>query len=204
MAIYRDRILPRIIDCACGMKMTDPQRERTCAGLTGDVVELGFGSGLNVPFYPSTVTKVSAIEPADAAWKLASKRVKASRIPIERSGLDGQQLPLSDASFDCALSTFTMCTIPDLVAALREVRRVLKPNGRLHFVEHGLAPDAKVQRWQNRLNPVQNKLFGGCNLNRPIVEMLEQEGFVVDWVDRFYDRGAPKFLGAMSLGVVRV
>ncbi len=163
MGIYAEQVLPRIINVACGMKTADPLRSRVCEGLHGQVVELGFGSGLNVPFYPAAVTMVAAIEPADLGWKLASKRLAATNIPVERSGLDGQSLPLPDDSCDTALSTWTLCTIPDVDVALREVRRVLKPGGTFHFVEHGLAPDENVQRWQHRLEPVQKRLFGGMS-----------------------------------------
>ena len=194
-------MLPRIVNAACGMKASDPLRSRVCEGLHGHVVEIGFGSGLNVPFYPGSVTGVAAIEPADLGWKLAGKRVAASTVPIERSGLDGQSLPLPDESCDTALSTWTLCTIPDAVAALHEVRRVLKPRGTLHFVEHGLAPDEKVQRWQHRLDPLQQRLFGGCHLNRPIADLLTRAGFMITEVDVFYEKGAPKFLAADSLGV---
>ena len=149
VGLYGDHVLPRMINCLCGLKMNDPLRERTCDGLEGDVVEIGFGSGLNIPFYPASVSRVAAVEPADIGWKLAQKRLAATQVPVERSGLDGQSLPFPDDSFDSALSTWTMCTIPDIDAALAEVRRVLKPGGKLHFIEHGLAPDEPVQRWQH-------------------------------------------------------
>lgn len=194
-------MLPRVINVACGMKVVEPLRRRVCEGLHGQVVEIGFGSGLNIPFYPDAVSGVAAIEPADIGWKLAHKRLAATTVPVERSGLDGQSLPLPDDSCDAALSTWTLCTIPDVAAALREVRRVLKPGGTLHFIEHGLAPDERVRRWQHRLEPMQKRLFGGCHLTRPVVDLLTDAGFTITEVDVFYEKGAPKPLGADSLGI---
>jgi ubiquinone/menaquinone biosynthesis C-methylase UbiE len=201
MGLYGEHVLPRIVNIACGMQSSNELRDRVCEGLHGQVVEIGFGSGLNVPYYPDSVAGVAAIEPADLGWKLASTRVAGSPVPIERSGLDGQSLPLADDSCDTALSTWTLCTIPDAIAALHEVRRVLKPGGTLHFVEHGLAPDDEVRRWQHRLEPLQKRLFGGCHLTRPILDLLTKAGFSIATVDVFYEERAPKFLTAQSLGV---
>ena len=200
MGIYGERVLPRIINVACGLKAVQPLRQRACAGLEGEVVEIGFGSGLNIPHYPAAVSRVAAVEPADLGWKLAEKRLRATQVPVERSGLDGQKLPFADNSFDSALSTWTLCTIPDVGAALREVRRVLRPGGTMHFVEHGLAPDEKVRRWQHRLDPLEQRLFGGCHLTRQPVELLKAAGFEIREVDVFYEDGAPKFIAADSLG----
>jgi len=203
MGLYGDQVLPRIVNVACDVKVAREQRERVCAGLAGEVVEIGFGSGLNVPFYPGSVTRVAAVEPADVAWKLAASRVDAARVPISRAGLDGASLPFPDDSFDAALSTWTLCTIPDVRGALGELRRVLRPGGRLHFVEHGLAPDAGVARWQHRLEPLQKRMVGGCHLTRPIVELLHGAGFELEQVDRYYEKGSPRVLGWNSLGVAR-
>jgi ubiquinone/menaquinone biosynthesis C-methylase UbiE len=200
MGLYGEQVLPRIINVACGLKGAQPLRRRVCEGLEGDVVELGFGSGLNVPFYPAAVKRVAAVEPADVGWKLAEKRLRATSVPVERSGLDGQSLPFADNSYDAALSTWTLCTIPDVAAALCEVRRVLKPGGTLHFVEHGLAPDERVRRCQHRFEPVQKKVFGGCHLTRPVVDLLTAAGFTITDLDQFYEEGAPKIMGADSLG----
>jgi len=200
VGFYGEQVVPRIINKACGAKTAEPLRRRVCAGLAGDVVELGFGSGHNVPFYPAAVTRVTAVEPSDVGWRLAAERVKAASVPVRRSGLDGQSLPFPDDGFDAALSTWTLCTIPDAAAALREVRRVLRPGGTLHFLEHGLAPDERVRRWQRRLEPVQYRLAGGCHLTRPILDLLTDAGFTLGEVDAFYEQGAPKFAGADSLG----
>ncbi|MFD7987938.1 class I SAM-dependent methyltransferase [Kitasatospora indigofera] len=201
MGFYTTQVVPRIINVACGMKEADPLRRRVCDGLAGEVVEIGFGSGLNIPFYPATITRVSAVEPSDLGWRLASRRLAATRIPVQRTGLDGQSLLYPDDSFDAALSTWTLCTIPDAEAALHELRRVLKPGAALHFVEHGLAPDESVRRWQHRLDPMQQRLFGGCHLTRPIVDLLTAAGFTVTELDVFYEKGAPKVMAADSLGI---
>jgi ubiquinone/menaquinone biosynthesis C-methylase UbiE len=200
MGLYGDRVLPRLVDLTCGMKSNDRHRQVVCAGLHGRVVEVGFGSGRNVPFYPAAVESVAAVEPADAGWRLAGKRLAASTVPVQRAGLDGQALPFGDGSFDCALSTWTLCTIPDVDAALAELRRVLVPGGQLRFVEHGLAPDEGVRRWQRRLEPVQKRIAGGCHLTRPVVEMLTGAGFTVTEMDAFYEKGAPRPVAAFSVG----
>jgi ubiquinone/menaquinone biosynthesis C-methylase UbiE len=199
MAFYTDHVAPRILDFALSRKPILTLRERVTQGLRGDVLEIGFGSGLNLPYYPRAVTRVLAVDPSALGRKLARKRVAASAAPVEWSGLDGERLDLPDASVDAVLSTFTMCTIPDLERALREVRRVLKPGGTLHFLEHGRSQEPKVAAWQDRLNPLQNRVGAGCNINRPIAGSIEGAGFRIDALDRYYLPG-PKAMGCMYEG----
>jgi SAM-dependent methyltransferase len=203
LGVYNDRVLPRILDASCGSRKLDPLRRRVCANLAGDVIEIGFGSGLNIPFYPAGITRVAAVEPSDVSWRLAGERLRATRAPVLRSGLDGQSLPFADDTFDAALSTWTLCTIPDVAAALAELRRVLKPGATLHFLEHGLAPDERVRRWQRRLDPVQKRIAGGCRFTRPIVELLTTAGFTIKELDVFYEQDTTRFSGADSLGIAQ-
>jgi SAM-dependent methyltransferase len=186
MGLWGDRVLPHVIDAACGSKDVRPLRERACADLTGTVLELGFGSGLNCNLYPDAVTSVLAIEPADAAWAMAAKRRAAASAPVSRAGLDGQRLDLPDASVDSALITFTLCTIPDVETALQEVARVVKPDGSVHIAEHGAAPDPAVARWQQRLDPMQQRVFGGCHLTRNPIQLLTSAGFTDVDIDSGY------------------
>lgn len=180
MAWWTEHVVPRLVDATLGSAQVDPMRERVCEGLSGTVVELGFGSGLNLPHYPAAVERVLAVEPSDVAWARTRDRVAAAPLVVERVGLDGAVLPLDDASADAVVSTFTMCTIPDLDAALGEVVRVLRPGGRLQFVEHGLAPDAGVQAWQRRFEPIQRRLAGGCHLTRPIADLVAASGLALE------------------------
>jgi len=202
MGFYGEQILPRVVDKLLGNREFAKVRKEACAGLHGDVVEIGFGSGLNVPFLPDAVTGVWAVEPSSVAWKLAAPRVAQARVPLHQAGLDGARLDLPDARFDAALSTMTLCTIPDVDGALHEIRRVLKPGAEFHFAEHGHAPDNRVARRQDRFNGVQNRIAGGCNLNRDITALLTAAGFVVDPIRNFYLKG-PKPLGYMYVGRAR-
>ena len=198
--LYERQVLPRLIALSCGTKTLVPLRERVCASLHGNVVEIGFGSGSNLGRYPPAVQRVVAVEPSDAAWRMSARAREASPVPVVRGSLDGQRLAEADGSFDAALSTFTLCTIPDPLAALAELRRVLKPGGELHFLEHGLAPDGRVARWQHRMEPVQKALAGGCHLTRSNAGMLREAGFRITKLETFYQPGVPRFEGAFSLG----
>ncbi|GED98762.1 class I SAM-dependent methyltransferase [Gordonia crocea] len=203
MGFYEDRILPHIIARTCGMPAMRKIRRKATAGLRGEVIEIGFGSGANVGCYPDEVTSVTAIEPSDTAWRMAADAVGRSAVPIIRGGLDGQRLPFDDDSFDAALSTYTMCTIADLPAALAELRRVVKPGGTLHFLEHGRAPDEKVRRWQRRLEPLQRRVGGGCHLTRDIPALLVDSGWEPVELEQDYAAKTPKAFGALSIGVAR-
>ncbi len=195
MGVYGDQILPRLQDKVMKRKGTDAVRSRVCAGLSGDVVEVGFGTGLNVRHFPPEVRRVFAVEPSRVCMRLAADRIARSNINVELAGLTGEHLDLPSESIDGVLSTWTMCTIPNLDAALQELRRILKPGGTLHFVEHGHAPDVKTARWQRRVEPLNKKLAGGCHLTRNIVGSLEGSGFQIQDLDTYYFEGEPKPFG---------
>jgi SAM-dependent methyltransferase len=189
VGLYREHVLPRLVDRACGTADLQRWRQQVTAGLTGTVVEIGFGSGLNMPAYPTAVQQVYAVEPAHVARRLAERRIADAGIPVEHVALHGESIPLDDASCDGALSTFTLCTIPDVERALAEVRRVLRPGGRFHFLEHGLSPDASVARWQRRLEPAQRRFAGGCHLTRRPDELVASAGFTIERLDSRYASG---------------
>jgi len=195
VGFYGDQLLPRLQDKVMDRKPARDVRARVCAGLRGEVVEIGFGTGLNAPYYPSEVAKIWAIEPSTVCVRIAQPRIAQSSTVVALAGLDGERVNLPSAEFDAVLSTWTLCTIPDLAAALAELRRLLKPGGSLQFVEHGHAPDANVADWQRRLEPLNKRLAGGCHLTRQIPEAIEQAGFVVEQLDSYYFKGEPKLFG---------
>lgn len=195
MGIYGDQILPRLQDKVMKRKGTSEVRKRVCAGLSGDVVEIGFGTGLNVPYYPTEVRKVLAVEPSRVCMQLAEERIARSNVNVELAGLTGEHLDLPSESVDTVLSTWTLCTIPNLDAALDELRRVMKFGGTFHFVEHGHAPDITTAKWQRRIEPINKKLAGGCHLTRNIPEYLKRAGFQIEHLDTYYFEGEPKPFG---------
>jgi ubiquinone/menaquinone biosynthesis C-methylase UbiE len=168
-----------------------------------EVVEIGFGTGLNTEHYPEGVTKALAVEPSETCVRIAEPRIAASSAPVELAGLDGQRLELPSESVDAVLSTWTLCTIPDADTALAEIRRVLKPTGTFHFVEHGHSPDEKVARWQRRIEPVSKPVLGGCHATRDITNLLRRAGFTVDPLDNYYAEKEPKVFGDTYEGVAR-
>jgi ubiquinone/menaquinone biosynthesis C-methylase UbiE len=203
MSFYERRILPHIINLAMNTKALKEERTRCLQDVKGVVLEIGFGTGLNLPHYPRTVTKVVGVDPSETSARLARKRIAASPFPVETIGLSAEKLPVPDGSFESIVSTFTLCTIPDVAGALLEMRRVLDPGGRFYFVEHGLAQDPKVQRWQERLNSLEQTVFGGCNLNRRISTLIEHAGFEIEQLENSYLKGAPKFGGFLYRGVAK-
>ncbi len=205
MAFYRDRIFLPVMNRALDNDETRRIRAEVCAPLSGEVVEIGWGTGLNLPHLPDAVTRLWAVDPIERGRRLGANRLAATKIPVEFVGLDGQRLPLADESVDAALSTWTLCSIPDPVAAAREIRRVLRPGGTLHFVEHGRAPieDEKVRRWQDRLNPLQKRIGCGCTLTSEIPSIIEASGLEIDEIKTFYAKGEPKTHGALYQGTAR-
>ena len=199
MGLYADQILPRAINLALrGGEFAGP-RARVAAGLDGEVLEIGFGSGLNIPYYPAGLKRVQAVDAAAAGRKLAAGRAAASAVPIEYIGADAAALPVADASVDHVLSTWTLCTIPDAMR-VAEVRRVLRPGGAFRFVEHGLAPDPGVARLQQGLTPLQRRAFGGCHLDRRIDQLVAAAGLELTRLDTYYMKG-PRPLGYTFEGV---
>lgn len=179
-----------------------PWRQRACEGLSGAVVEIGFGGGHNVPFYPPGVDVVYAVEPSDVAWRLAAGRVRASAVPVSRVGLLGESVPLDADSCDAAVVTFTLCTVNDPAVVLGEVTRLLRPGGTLHFVEHGLSPDRRTSAQQRRLDPLQRRLFDGCHLTRVPLDAVAASGFSIEWSESRYAHG-PRPWTYLTIGVAR-
>lgn len=189
---YDRHLLPRLLDLACGSKPVRKQREKVVPLASGDVLEVGMGTGLNVPFYDKArVRRIVGVDPAQQMHRLALRRIRAAGLPVELVGLSAERLPLADASFDSVVCTYTLCSIPEPLTALREIRRVLKPGGRLLFSEHGVAPDESVQRWQRRLQPIWGPLAGGCQLSLDVPAELKAAGFASKVQSRYIP--GPKF-----------
>ncbi|MXQ10210.1 class I SAM-dependent methyltransferase [Microvirga makkahensis] len=205
MGIYSRFIGPKLVSCLCSMDDIMAERERIVPLASGEVLEIGMGPGLNLPLYnPLSVTKVIGVDPNDAFLHLGETRHRNSRVPLEILHAPAEALPLMDCTIDTAVITYTLCTVEDPHRALREVRRVLKPEGKVLFLEHGLSPEEDVARWQRRLNPIWRSLAVGCNLTRPVAELLQQAGFSIRDMEEYYLGGAPRVLSFHCRGIAQV
>lgn len=190
MGWYEERVLPRFINLACSTKPTRKQREKIVPLARGDVLEVGIGSGLNLPYYEQDkIRKIWGLEPSEGMRRLAEKKLVDSTLDLEFIDLPGEEIPLEDNSVDTVVVTYTLCTIPDAGKALEGMRRVLKKDGCLLFTEHGQAPDEDVRRWQRRMNPAWSFVAGGCNMNRDIPKLITDAGFRLDNDERMYIPG---------------
>ena len=204
MGFYDRHIVPRFVNCACATKPIMKQREKVVPHALGIVLEIGIGTGLNLPYYDANkVKRVIGLDPSEKSWELAGERASQLAFPVEFIGLPSEKIPLDDDSVDTVVVTFSLCTIPDPVAALRGMKRVLRAEGNLIFCEHGRAPDEKIYRWQNRINPLWKRLAGGCNLNRDVPHLLTSGGFAVSDMEADYLPGTPRFAGYNFWGCAR-
>lgn len=193
MSLYERHVVPRLINFACGLGPFTHQRRKVVPQAKGVVLEIGIGTGHNLPHYDaSKVERLIGLDPSEESWKIAGRKAGKLGFPVEFIGLPGERIPLPDASVDTVVVTYSLCTIPDPVAALQGMRRVLKPEGELLFCEHGEAPDHGVKTWQGRVNPMWKRCFGGCNLHRPIPDLLSAGGFHIRKLETMYLPGTPK------------
>jgi ubiquinone/menaquinone biosynthesis C-methylase UbiE len=201
MGFYENHVLPVMIDLGCGSKPISKQRRKVVPQAKGRVLEVGMGSGHNIPFYdPSQIEFVWGLEPSEGMRRKARRRLAEAAFEIKWLDLPGEEIPLEDDSVDTVLLTFTLCTIGDPRAALEQMRRVLKPGGRLLFAEHGAAPDVGVRKWQERINPSWKRLAGGCNINRDVPTALEEGGFEIQELETMYLPGTPSIAGFQFWG----
>lgn len=194
MSLYAKYLLPRLIDFAMSSKATTAERTRLIPLASGVVLEIGAGSALNLPFYGPGVRKLYALDPSQELWRLGRGRVRNAPFPIEFLRSSAESIPVREDTVDTVVSTWTLCTIPDPTAALAEMRRVLKPQGTLVFIEHGWSPDPRVRAWQERLNPLWKRVAGGCNLDRQIEQLIGRAGFQISTLERGYGEGLKPFV----------
>lgn len=200
MSLYHHYVFPYLLDLAMASPALSKPRQRTLASACGRILEIGFGTGRNLQHYPPSVTRIEAIDPDLDLDRLSQPRIRHASIAVDFHHLDAEHLPFAQDSFDTVVSTMTLCSIPDVGHALREIHRVLKPGGQFLFLEHGRSPDPGVARWQDRINPHWMPLAGGCHLNRPIRELVEHAGLVPAAVMNYYLRKSPRFVGYMTEG----
>jgi ubiquinone/menaquinone biosynthesis C-methylase UbiE len=203
MGFYAQQIFPRFMDWTMKRRLFQQERVLALAPARGDVLEIGFGTGLNLPHYPPSVERLTTVDPMQSLPERVAERCRAVSFPVQVVAMTAETLPFDDAQFDCTVSTWTLCTIPDPIAALREVKRVLKPGGLFLFSEHGRSDDPRVAAWQDRLNPLQHVVACGCNLNRRIDRLVLDAGLTLDRLDRFELPGVPRLAGTMYRGQAR-
>lgn len=204
MSLYEDRILPHLIDCACTTGQVMKLRQAIVPQCRGDVLEVGMGSGVNLRFYKADqVTRVYGLEPSEGMRRKAARNLANAPVTVEWLDLPGESVPLEDNSVDTVLLTFTLCTIPDWFQALRQMKRVLRPDGQLLFCEHGQSPDPGVRRWQDRITPGWKRIAGGCHLNRPIHRLIAESGFNIEFMETRYIPKAPRFAAYVYSGMAR-
>jgi len=201
MSFYSRHVFPYVLDWLMSQPAFTQAREELLADIAGDVLEIGFGTGLNLSYYPSSVKRLTTVDVNPGVHRLAEKRLEKSALPVRAALISSESLPMADASFDAVVSTWTLCSIPDVESALQEIRRVLKPGGRFYFVEHGLSPDPKVAKWQHRLTPVQKIIADGCHLNRDHLDLIARAGLTVIEKRQFQAEGLPAVGSFMTLGV---
>lgn len=189
MSFYRDHLLPHIIDLAMRNRDLLPYRQRITSAAEGRVLEIGIGSGLNLPFYPARVGEIVGLEPLPQLAAMTRRAAERTSLPVVLLTGSAEAIPLDSASIDTVVTSWTLCSIPGADQALREMRRVLRPGGQFLFVEHGLSPDAGVRRWQDRLTPIWKRVGGGCHLNRPIRSLIENAGFRINEIETGYAKG---------------
>jgi ubiquinone/menaquinone biosynthesis C-methylase UbiE len=188
--IYEKYCLPHLLNCICNLKVVQEQRKKVVHLAKGQVLEIGMGGGLNIPYYDTDkIDFVWGLEPSEGMRMKAKNNIQNAPFEVRLLGVTSEEIPLDDNSIDSIVLTYTLCTIPDWHTALRQMSRVLKSNGTLIFCEHGAAPTEDVRKWQDRLNPIWNKIAGGCNLNRPIPQLIEQGGFTIQKVESKYNDG---------------
>ncbi len=200
MGIYAKYVLPKLIDLACGQPQMAELRARYVPRAEGDVLEIGIGSGLNLPHYSEQARTVTGLDPHAELTDMARRRAAEARPEVDVLVISGEEIPADDARFDSIVCTWTLCTIPDVSQALKEMHRVLKPGGHFYFVEHGLAPDESVRKWQRRIEPVWKVIGGGCHLTRKAEELIQEAGFLLPEVQRGYEPG-PRWAAYMTHGV---
>ena len=194
--VYENYVLPKMLDCCCSTKPISYQRKKIVPEASGTILEIGIGSGLNIPYYQkSRVNKVIGLDPSEQLCKMAKKTADDNNFSIDFLVNGAEEIELPSNSIDTILLTYTLCSIPEPYIALKEIMRVMKSDGRILFCEHGIAPDEVVQKWQNRINPLWGKLFGGCNINRDIPNILKNGGFKINSLDKMYLPSTPKIVG---------